>query len=146
MLAGLDNSSVVIAVLIVLAGLLGVYSLTSSSSGTPISTALPTSVDKDGKVIQRKRLETAKQKVLKHLGNLTAEDVSKHAKKDDAWIIVDGKVYDVTSYVDTHPGGDAILTHAGGDASEGFHGPQHPPSVPDVLATYYIGDLVLTPQ
>jgi cytochrome b involved in lipid metabolism len=34
--------------------------------------------------------------------------------------------YDVTEYVDEHPGGDSILKNVGGDATEGFHGPQHP--------------------
>uniref|UniRef100_A0A0E0QIF8 Cytochrome b5 heme-binding domain-containing protein n=2 Tax=Oryza TaxID=4527 RepID=A0A0E0QIF8_ORYRU len=31
-------------------------------------------------------------------------------------------VYDVTSYVEEHPGGDAILNNAGGDSTEGFFG------------------------
>ena len=40
-----------------------------------------------------------------------------------------------------HPGGDAILNNVGGDSSAGFHGPQHPASVWDLLAKYYIGKL-----
>lgn len=32
------------------------------------------------------------------------------------------QVYDVTSYVEEHPGGDAILAHAGDDSTEGFYG------------------------
>lgn len=44
------------------------------------------------------------------------------------------QVYDVSSYVEHHPGGDAIFTHAGGDCTEGFHGIQHPPTVFDVSA------------
>jgi cytochrome b involved in lipid metabolism len=28
-------------------------------------------------------------------------------------VIIQGKVYDVTGYVDEHPGGDAILRNAG---------------------------------
>lgn len=71
----------------------------------------------------------------------TAEQVSKHNKEDDAWIIVDGKVYDITDYVEDHVGGDAILRNAGKDSSEGFHGPQHPPTVEDVIKRFYIGDL-----
>lgn len=52
----------------------------------------------------------------------TKAEVAKHNKTDDAWIIIENKVYDVTSYVEEHPGGDAILRHVGGDATEGFHG------------------------
>jgi cytochrome b involved in lipid metabolism len=32
------------------------------------------------------------------------------------------QVYDVTPYVEEHPGGDAILNNAGGDSTEGFFG------------------------
>ena len=35
------------------------------------------------------------------------EDVAKHAARDDLWVIIDGKVYDLTEYVDEHPGGAA---------------------------------------
>lgn len=31
-------------------------------------------------------------------------------------------MYDVTSYVEEHPGGDEILNNAGGDSTEGFLG------------------------
>ncbi len=51
------------------------------------------------------------------------------------------QVYDVTDYVDFHPGGDAILRNAGGDCTEGFYGPQHPPTTQDLLREYYIGPL-----
>jgi cytochrome b involved in lipid metabolism len=68
-------------------------------------------------------------------------EVAKHNNVDDAWIIIDDKVYDITDFVDEHPGGDSILKNVGGDASEGYHGPQHPASVGDVLVTYYIGEL-----
>jgi len=73
----------------------------------------------------------------------TAEDVSKHTKEEDAWIIVEGKVYDITPYIGMHPGGEAaILKYAGKDASKPFRGPQHGSQVDDVIANYYIGQLV----
>jgi hypothetical protein len=76
----------------------------------------------------------------------TRAEVARHASETDLWIMIrdrrgDGtlKVYDVTEYIDDHPGGDAIFTHAGGDATEGFHGIQHPPTVFDLITTYHIG-------
>jgi hypothetical protein len=36
---------------------------------------------------------------------LTCADVAKHCSRDDLWIIVDGKAYDVTSFTENHPGG-----------------------------------------
>ena len=53
------------------------------------------------------------------------------------------QVYDVTDYVDLHPGGDAILRNAGGNSTEGFFGPQHPPTTWDIIQEYYVGDLKL---
>ncbi|KAL4604499.1 cytochrome B5-like protein [Castanea sativa] len=68
-------------------------------------------------------------------------DVLVHNKKTDCWIIIKDKVYDVTSYVEEHPGGDAILAHAGDDSTEGFYGPQHATRVFDMIDDFYIGDL-----
>ena len=47
----------------------------------------------------------------------------------------------ILGYVSQHPGGDSILNNAGGDSTEGVHAEHHPPTVWDVLAEYYIGDL-----
>ena len=70
------------------------------------------------------------------------EEVAKHNEDGDCWIIMEGKVYDVSQYMELHPGGEeAVLQYAGKDATEGFRGPQHPPQVDDVIANYYIGDL-----
>uniref|UniRef100_A0A7E4VLL6 Cytochrome b5 heme-binding domain-containing protein n=1 Tax=Panagrellus redivivus TaxID=6233 RepID=A0A7E4VLL6_PANRE len=44
-------------------------------------------------------------------------EVARHNTADSAWMIVDGRVIDVTSYVGSHPGGDAILNYAGTDAT-----------------------------
>lgn len=78
-------------------------------------------------------------------GQFTEEQVAQHNNRDDLWIILkqDGvsKVYDVTAYVDEHPGGDAILTNAGEDSSDEFFGPQHPPRVHDMIEDFCIGTL-----
>ncbi|KAJ3698500.1 hypothetical protein LUZ61_002205 [Rhynchospora tenuis] len=71
----------------------------------------------------------------------TKEQVSKHNTRTDCWIIVKDKVYDVTSYVEEHPGADAILNNAGRDSTEGFYGPQHATRVFDMVDEFYIGDL-----
>ena len=82
-------------------------------------------------------------------------------------------MYDVTSYVDEHPGGASILKNAGcahapapqrrpfgalarcggslaraatlvcrKDSTAGFHGPQHPTRVFDIIDDFLIGTLV----
>jgi len=50
----------------------------------------------------------------------TMEEVAKHNKKDDLWIVVKGVVLDVTNWLDEHPGGaQALFNFMGRDASEG---------------------------
>jgi cytochrome b involved in lipid metabolism len=82
----------------------------------------------------------------RELGRFSAADVAPHNTRDDLWVILrlngEAKVYDVTSYVDEHPGGDAILTNAGGDSTEPFTGPQHPPRVMDTIDDFCIGYLI----
>lgn len=76
-------------------------------------------------------------------GPFTVEEVAKHNKEGDAWIIVEGKVYNVTKYIDEHPGGvNALKAYAGRDATKAFRGPQHGAQVDDVIALFYIGELV----
>merc|ERR1712149_59479 len=58
---------------------------------------------------------------------------AKHTTKTDCWVVVDGQVLDVTSFLKEHPGGElAILTFAGKDATEEFN-MIHPP---DVIGKY----------
>ncbi|KAI0602478.1 FMN-dependent dehydrogenase-domain-containing protein [Biscogniauxia sp. FL1348] len=56
-------------------------------------------------------------------------DVSEHKSQDDCWIILHGKVYDITSFLPKHPGGrDLLLQNAGQDASRAFD-LVHPPEI-----------------
>ncbi|CAN0540459.1 unnamed protein product, partial [Scytosiphon promiscuus] len=51
------------------------------------------------------------------------------------------QVYDVTPYLDQHPGGDALLRNVGADSTEGMHGPQHPAQAMEILEQHFIGHL-----
>lgn len=76
--------------------------------------------------------------------NYTSDDVALHNSASDCWLIVNGKVYDVTSFIPSHPGGSAIIPYCGADGSAAF-GSIHQPGTVNLLPTYYIGDLGNTP-
>ena len=50
----------------------------------------------------------------------TPDEVKKHCFQHDCWVIIDNKVYDVTSYIPRHPGGALIYVKAGGDCTQLF--------------------------
>jgi cytochrome b involved in lipid metabolism len=70
----------------------------------------------------------------------TLEEVTKHFSKEDCWLASNGKVYDVTSFTDKHPGGEAILQGCGKDMSE-FFNTKHAKQSKEQLPAFYIGDL-----
>jgi nitrate reductase (NAD(P)H) len=71
----------------------------------------------------------------------TAEEVAKHNKEDDVWIIVKDKVYNCTEYLELHPGGvDSIMINAGSDSTEDFLA-IHSSKAAKMLEKFYIGDL-----
>lgn len=49
--------------------------------------------------------------------NLTLADIAGHNTPDDAWIALNGKVYDMSKYVACHPGGRVIMQAAGKDGT-----------------------------
>lgn len=54
---------------------------------------------------------------------LTPQQVQQHSTADDAWVILDGKVYNITTFLKYHPGGPDILLKkaAGKDATSLFY-------------------------
>lgn len=52
----------------------------------------------------------------------SVSDVSSHNSSSSAWLIINGGVFDVTSFLDSHPGGKKILLNvAGKDATKQFN-------------------------
>ena len=53
----------------------------------------------------------------------TLTQVAEHGNKDSCWLAIEGKVYDVTPYIESgfHPGKEAILNGCGKDATEIFN-------------------------
>ena len=77
---------------------------------------------------------------------ITASEVARHNRYGDMWIVIDGRVYDVTDFKLEHPGGpNAILDHAGSitdKAREAFEGQGHSDFAREQLRDMFIGYLV----
>lgn len=72
----------------------------------------------------------------------TMEEAAQHNTKDDCWVVIDGKVYDVSSYLDEHPGGDDVLLGATGqDATDEFEDAGHSKSARELMEKFFIGEL-----
>ncbi|KAJ9529208.1 hypothetical protein QJQ45_007866 [Haematococcus lacustris] len=74
----------------------------------------------------------------------TVEEVAQHNSPDDAWLIIEDKIFDVSAM--QHPGGDVIFSYAGRDASELFNVMhKNQPRARAMLKAHLIGG-VLQPQ
>ncbi|KAK1289793.1 hypothetical protein QJS10_CPB18g00682 [Acorus calamus] len=72
----------------------------------------------------------------------TLEDVSKHNTSKDCWLIINGKVYDVTKFLEDHPGGDDVLLSATGkDATDDFEDVGHSTSAREMMDGFYVGEI-----
>lgn len=72
----------------------------------------------------------------------TSAEVKKHNTTEDLWIVYNGLVYDVTSYLDEHPGGEEVIADvAGTDATEAFNDIGHSDDAHDILKGLLIGKL-----
>ncbi|OZJ05644.1 hypothetical protein BZG36_01474 [Bifiguratus adelaidae] len=84
---------------------------------------------------EKKEEAPAKQDTSKEY---TTEEVAKHNTEKDCWVIVNGKVLNVTDFLDEHPGGKkAIMIYAGRDATEEFN-MLHKPDVVEKMHYFVI--------
>lgn len=78
--------------------------------------------------------------------NLTLEQVSSHHTTQSLWVVYKDKVYDITSFLFDHPGGEELLlSHGGSDISSIFENEEmhlHSDSALSLLEDYLIGKIV----
>ena len=84
---------------------------------------------------------------------LSAAEVARHNTANDCWMIMGGKVYDLSPYT-SHPGGDAYVPYCGTDGTGAYdtkagRGSPHSSYASSLLASFELGTLgqqVATPQ
>ncbi|KAI9354965.1 cytochrome b5-like heme/steroid binding domain-containing protein [Pilaira anomala] len=70
------------------------------------------------------------------------EEIAKHNTRSDLWMVIEGKVYDITPFCDEHPGGEEVLIDEGAkDATTAFDDVGHSDDARAMLEQYYIGDV-----
>lgn len=74
--------------------------------------------------------------------SFTPKQVAEHNTPEDCWVMLHGKVYEVTDYLANHPGGGNLISRNGGkDVTSDFEGMFHSDRARARLKTLYIGDV-----
>ncbi|KAH7102682.1 cytochrome b5 [Auriculariales sp. MPI-PUGE-AT-0066] len=71
----------------------------------------------------------------------TLAEIAAHNTRESAWLVLSGKVYDATKFLDEHPGGDEVIIAEAGkrDATEAFEDIGHSDEARTILADLLIG-------
>ena len=75
---------------------------------------------------------------------INLEELSYHCTREDGWMVIYDKVYNVTEYLERrrHPGGeDVMMEYLGCDATMAFRGVGHSRGVGRILQKYVVGIL-----
>jgi len=84
---------------------------------------------------------------------LSLVEIGKHNTQNDCWLLISGKVYDITSYFGSHPGGSGtMVATCGKDATDAYktkdpyattagNNTAHSTRARNLLDNYYLGDL-----
>ncbi|XP_014092289.2 cytochrome b5 [Bactrocera oleae] len=71
------------------------------------------------------------------------EEISKHNLNKNTWLIIHNNVYDVSEFLNEHPGGEEVLIEQGGkEATESFEDVGHSSDAREMMKKYKIGELV----
>jgi cytochrome b involved in lipid metabolism len=135
-----NNKSTFIAagVLLVLAILgVGAYALSNSQTANSNTSTTTSSVSTATTATATSQTTS----VSSTQSGISMTEVAKHNSSSDCWLVVSGKVYNVTSYVSRHPGGNEILKGCGKDATSMFANVGHSSTARNMLNSFYVGDV-----
>ncbi|MCJ1230697.1 hypothetical protein MMC12_007371 [Toensbergia leucococca] len=73
---------------------------------------------------------------------LTYAEVAEHSSKKSLYLVVHDKIYNVTEFIDEHPGGEEVLLDVGGqDATEAFEDVGHSDEAREILQGLLVAPL-----
>lgn len=76
--------------------------------------------------------------------SLSSSDVAKHSTADDCYLIINNNVYNVSSYMNSHPGGSWVIASRCGNEVTGIFAQIHSNRAWDLLAKYKLGTIAPT--
>lgn len=102
----------------------------------------------EDEAMQAEETDLDDESAMMDTNQYTLAEIAEHATADDCWLVIEGKVYDVTTYIDggKHPGGAALLQGCGKDSTELFNdrpngSGAHSENARGYLENFYIGEL-----
>ncbi|PAA74884.1 hypothetical protein BOX15_Mlig002619g2 [Macrostomum lignano] len=80
---------------------------------------------------------------MSSLRQISMQEIAAHKSSESCWLVINDKVYDVTKFLEEHPGGEEVLLEqAGGYATEPFEDVGHSTDARELMAKYLIGEVV----
>ncbi|KAG5884485.1 hypothetical protein JTB14_001280 [Gonioctena quinquepunctata] len=73
----------------------------------------------------------------------STQEIKDHNDNKSTWLVIHNTVYDVTAFLNEHPGGEEVLLEqAGKDASEAFEDVGHSSDARELMSKYIVGELI----
>ncbi|XP_023029473.2 cytochrome b5 [Leptinotarsa decemlineata] len=77
------------------------------------------------------------------LKQFSTKEIEEHNDNKSTWVVIHNKVYDLTTFLNEHPGGEEVLLEqAGKNASEAFEDVGHSSDARELMNKYQIGELI----
>ncbi|KAJ0416445.1 cytochrome B2 [Aspergillus carlsbadensis] len=78
----------------------------------------------------------------------TASEVAQHNTRESCWVIINGRVYDVTEFLPEHPGGAAVMLRFGGQDATEEYDPIHSPGTieKELPPEKHLGEVIPTAE
>lgn len=71
------------------------------------------------------------------------EEVKKHNDNSSCWLVIHNNIYDVTKFLNEHPGGEEVLLEQGGkECSEAFEDVGHSTDAREMMQKYLVGEII----
>ncbi|TAQ85330.1 hypothetical protein B7494_g6338 [Chlorociboria aeruginascens] len=84
---------------------------------------------------------------MSEMKQIPMDEVLKHNNKADLWVVIHHNVYDVSNYLEDHPGGlDALLEVAGQDSTATFEDVGHSVDARETMEGFLVGRVEGTPD